>query len=813
MQFNKFSEGAQKVLALAQKHAVEIGSSNVESSSLLFGMVAQRSGIAAKVLNKYGVTESELNMKLKDILGGSGGNTMVKDVAGTLTYSPSAKSVIEYSIDESRKLNFDSVGTEHMLLGLLRETSGVGYRILSSFPIDLNVLRSDILSMVRNNSVNKTVVKKVNTPTLDMYARDLTKEASEEKLDVVIGREDELERVVEILSRRMKNNPVLIGDPGVGKTAIVEGLAQLIYKRQIAENLLNKRVMVLDMANIVAGTKYRGEFEDRIKKIVDEVIDAENVVLFIDELHTLIGAGGSEGALDASNILKPALSRGKIQLIGATTVDEYRKYIEKDKALERRFQPVKVGEPNVEDAVTIIKGLADTYEKFHNVEFGEGVIEAAVTLSDRYITDRFLPDKAIDLIDEAGAKVRLRHSKIPKEVTDLEFELVELLRLKDEAVVNQDYERAASIRDDEQELRERIAKFNESVGNSDGVTFVQVSDIEEVVSKWTGVNVQKVDESESERLLNMEEILHNRVVGQDEAIRTVSKAIRRSRAGMKKKNKPIGSFIFLGPTGVGKTELAKALAESLFGDEDMMIRVDMSEYMEKHSVSRLVGSPPGYVGYDEGGQLTELVRRKPYSVVLFDEIEKAHPDVFNMLLQVLDDGRLTDNKGRVVDFSNTLILMTSNVGVSALKEQRNVGFSVGSVDKKNEDVKRKLTAELKRAFKPEFLNRLNDTIVFHSLEKDHVKEIAKISVANLIKHVDELGISLEIGEDAISKVVDLGYNSEYGARPLNRAIEESFEDLMSEEMLKGNVIEGGYYVIDHNEKKGFFVKKSRKKRK
>lgn len=816
MQFGRFSEGAQKVLAIAQQHAVNSGSSEgkVESHSLLYGLVVQKTGIAAKVLNKYGISETELDIKLTELTGTDSGDTLVKGRAGTLLYSAYARRVIEFAMDECRKLNFDVVGTEHLLLGLLRENEGLAYAVLKSFNVDFVLMRSEVLKMIGNVNNKKVVVQTVKTPNLDQFGRDLTKEAAEGKLDVVIGRDSEMDRMIEILSRRMKNNPVLTGDPGVGKTAMVEGFAQLIHSRKVAENLLDKRIVVLDMANLVAGTKYRGEFEERIKKIIEEATDAGNVILFVDELHTLIGAGGSEGALDASNIMKPALSRGKIQLIGATTVDEYRKYIEKDKALERRFQPVKVGEPTLDEAFEIIKGLKGVYESFHNVSISDEVVDAAVRLSDRYITDRFLPDKAIDLIDEAGAKVRLRHNKTPEDILELEVELAELLRQKDDAVKSQDFELAASIRDNEQIIREKILSVSELNDEIETGAFeVLVSDIEQVVTKWTGVNVQKVNESESDRLLNMETILHKRVVGQEEAIRTVSKAVRRSRAGMKKKHKPIGSFIFLGPTGVGKTELAKALAESLFGDEDMMIRIDMSEYMEKHSTSRLVGSPPGYVGYDEGGQLTEAVRRKPYSVVLFDEIEKAHPDVFNMLLQVLDDGRLTDNKGRVVDFSNTLILMTSNVGVSALKDKKSVGFSVGSVDKKNADMKRQLTVELKKAFKPEFLNRLNDTIVFHSLEKEHVKEIAKVAVGNLIKHVDELGISLEIEDVAVDQVVEIGYNAEYGARPLNRAVEESFEDLMSEEMLKGNVVEGGYYVISHSEKKGFFVKKSRKKRK
>ena len=626
----------------------------------------------------------------------------------------------------------------------------------------------------------------------------LTVIAREGSLDPVIGRSKEIQRVIEVLSRRTKNNPVLIGEPGVGKTAIAEGLAQQIVNNEVPEILRDKRVMTLDMGTVVAGTKYRGEFEDRLKKVMDEIRQAGNIILFIDELHTLIGAGGAEGAIDASNILKPSLARGELQCIGATTLDEYRKYIEKDAALERRFQPIKVDEPTAEESVQILKGLRDRYEAHHRVSITDEAIDAAVKLSDRYISDRFLPDKAIDLIDEAGSKVRLRSYTTPPNLKELEVKLEEIRKEKDAAVQSQEFEKAASLRDTEQRLREQLEETKKAWKEKQGQenSEVTVEDIASVVSSWTGIPVSKLAQTETDKLLNLEDLLHNRVIGQDEAVVAISKAVRRARAGLKDPKRPIGSFIFLGPTGVGKTEFARALAEAMFGDEDAMIRIDMSEYMEKHSTSRLVGSPPGYVGYEEGGQLTEKVRRKPYSVVLLDEIEKAHPDVFNILLQVLDDGRLTDSKGRTVDFRNTVVIMTSNVGASALRQNKYVGFNINDTQQEYKDMKGKVMEELKKAFRPEFLNRVDETIVFHSLEKKHLKEIVVLLANQLIKRLKEQEISLVLTESALEKISVEGYDPEYGARPLRRAIQKHIEDRLSEELLKGTVLTGQNVTID-----------------
>lgn len=617
-------------------------------------------------------------------------------------------------------------------------------------------------------------------------------------MDPVIGRSKEIQRVIEVLSRRTKNNPVLIGEPGVGKTAIAEGLAQQIIHNEVPEILRDKRVMTLDMGTVVAGTKYRGEFEDRLKKVMDEIRQAGNIILFIDELHTLIGAGGAEGAIDASNILKPSLARGELQCIGATTLDEYRKYIEKDAALERRFQPIQVDQPSVDESIQILRGLRDRYEAHHRVSITDEAIEAAVKLSDRYISDRFLPDKAIDLIDEAGSKVRLRSFTTPPNLKELEQKLDEVRKEKDAAVQSQEFEKAASLRDTEQRLREKVEVTKKSWKEKQGQenSEVSVDDIAMVVSSWTGVPVSKIAQTETDKLLNMEQLLHSRVIGQDEAVVAVAKAVRRARAGLKDPKRPIGSFIFLGPTGVGKTELARALAESIFGDEEAMIRIDMSEYMEKHSTSRLVGSPPGYVGYDEGGQLTEKVRRKPYSVVLLDEIEKAHPDVFNILLQVLEDGRLTDSKGRTVDFRNTILIMTSNVGASELKRNKYVGFNVQDESQNYKDMKGKVMGELKRAFRPEFINRIDEIIVFHSLEKKHLKEIVSLMSDQLTKRLKEQDLSIELTEAAKAKIADEGVDLEYGARPLRRAIQKHVEDRLSEELLKGNIEKGQHIVLD-----------------
>jgi ATP-dependent Clp protease ATP-binding subunit ClpC len=672
---------------------------------------------------------------------------------------------------------------------------------LNNLGVSLNKARQQVLQLLGSNESGGhqgSAAANASTPTLDGLARDLTAIAREGSLDPVIGRSKEIQRVIEVLSRRTKNNPVLIGEPGVGKTAIAEGLAQQIINNEVPEILRDKRVMTLDMGTVVAGTKYRGEFEDRLKKVMDEIRQAGNIILFIDELHTLIGAGGAEGAIDASNILKPSLARGELQCIGATTLDEYRKYIEKDAALERRFQPIQVDEPTIEESIQILKGLRDRYEAHHRVSITDEAIDAAVKLSDRYISDRFLPDKAIDLIDEAGSKVRLRSYTTPPNLKELEVKLDDVRKEKDASVQSQEFEKAASLRDTEQRLREQLEETKKTWKEKQGQenSEVTVDDIAHVVSSWTGVPVTKLAQTESDKLLNMESILHDRVIGQEEAVIAVSKAVRRARAGLKDPKRPIGSFIFLGPTGVGKTELARALAESIFGDEDAMIRIDMSEYMEKHSTSRLVGSPPGYVGYEEGGQLTEKVRRKPYSVVLLDEIEKAHPDVFNILLQVLEDGRLTDSKGRTVDFRNTILIMTSNVGASALKTDKYVGFNIQDTGQDYKNMKGKVMEELKRAFRPEFLNRIDETIVFHSLEKDHLKQIVTLMSNQLTTRLKEQEIYLELTDAAREKIATEGFDPEYGARPIRRALQKHVEDYLSEELLKGNVKKGQTVVMD-----------------
>lgn len=717
MMFGRFTERAQKVLALAQEEALRLGHNNIGTEHILLGLVREGEGIAAKALQALGLGSEKIQKEVESLIGRG------QEMSQTIHYTPRAKKVIELSMDEARKLGHSYVGTEHILLGLIREGEGVAARVLNNLGVSLNKARQQVLQLLGSNETGSSAAgtnSNANTPTLDSLARDLTAIAKEDSLDPVIGRSKEIQRVIEVLSRRTKNNPVLIGEPGVGKTAIAEGLAQQIINNEVPEILRDKRVMTLDMGTVVAGTKYRGEFEDRLKKVMDEIRQAGNIILFIDELHTLIGAGGAEGAIDASNILKPSLARGELQCIGATTLDEYRKYIEKDAALERRFQPIQVDQPSVDESIQILQGLRDRYEAHHRVSITDDAIEAAVKLSDRYISDRFLPDKAIDLIDEAGSKVRLRSFTTPPNLKELEQKLDEVRKEKDAAVQSQEFEKAASLRDTEQRLREQVEDTKKSWKEKQGQenSEVTVDDIAMVVSSWTGVPVSKIAQTETDKLLNMENILHSRVIGQDEAVVAVAKAVRRARAGLKDPKRPIGSFIFLGPTGVGKTELARALAESIFGDEESMIRIDMSEYMEKHSTSRLVGSPPGYVGYDEGGQLTEKVRRKPYSVVLLDEIEKAHPDVFNILLQVLEDGRLTDSKGRTVDFRNTILIMTSNVGASELKRNKYVGFNVQDETQNHKDMKDKVMGELKRAFRPEFINRIDEIIVFHSLEKN-----------------------------------------------------------------------------------------------
>ncbi|ASK61679.1 ATP-dependent Clp protease ATP-binding subunit ClpC [Virgibacillus phasianinus] len=807
MMFGRFTERAQKVLALSQEEAVRLGHNNIGTEHILLGLVREGEGIAAKALQSLGLEIDKIQQEVEQLIG------VGKQPMQTIHYTPRAKKVVELSQDEARKLGHSYVGTEHILLGLIREGEGVAARVLNNLGVSLNKARQQVLQLLGSNESQSNrqgrsgQAANANTPTLDSLARDLTSIAKEGNVDPVIGRGKEIERVIQVLSRRTKNNPVLVGEPGVGKTAVAEGLAQQIIDNEVPETLRDKRVMTLDMGTVVAGTKYRGEFEDRLKKVMEEIRQAGNIILFIDELHTLIGAGGAEGAIDASNILKPSLARGELQCIGATTLDEYRKYIEKDAALERRFQPIQVDEPTLEETIKILRGLRDRYEAHHRVTITDDAIEAAANLSNRYITDRFLPDKAIDLIDEAGSKVRLRSYTIPPNLKDLEQKLEEVRKEKDAAVQSQEFEKAASLRDSEQKLREELEKtknqWKEKQGQEDSE--VTVEDIASVVSIWTGVPVSKLTKDESERLLNMEDTLHSRVIGQEEAVKAISKAVRRARAGLKDPKRPIGSFIFLGPTGVGKTELARALAESMFGDEDAMIRIDMSEYMEKHSTSRLVGSPPGYVGYEEGGQLTEKVRRKPYSVVLLDEVEKAHPDVFNILLQVLEDGRLTDSKGRLVDFRNTVLIMTSNVGASELKRNNHVGFNLEEEGRDYKDMKAKITEEMKKAFRPEFLNRIDEIIVFHSLEKKHMKDIVSLMLQQLQRRLKQNDIDFTLTDKAVEKIANDGFDPEYGARPLRRSIQKNIEDLLSEELLKETISKGEIVKIGLNNKGDFIV--------
>ncbi|MCD8837544.1 ATP-dependent Clp protease ATP-binding subunit [Mammaliicoccus sciuri] len=798
MLFGRLTERAQRVLAHAQEEAMRLNHSNIGTEHLLLGLMKEPEGIAAKVLDAFGITEEKVTKEVENLIGQG------QEQVGAIHYTPRAKKVIELSMDEARKLNHTFVGTEHLLLGLIRENEGVAARVFANLDLNITKARAQVVKSLgspEQGSKNAQTTKNQATPTLDGLARDLTVIAQDGTLDPVVGRSDEITRVIEVLSRRTKNNPVLIGEPGVGKTAIVEGLAQAIVQNEVPETLKGKRVMSLDMGTVVAGTKYRGEFEERLKKVMEEIHQAGNIVLFIDELHTLIGAGGAEGAIDASNILKPALARGELQCIGATTLDEYRKYIEKDAALERRFQPVTVDEPNTEDSIAILKGLRDRYEAHHRINISDEAIEVAVNMSDRYISDRFLPDKAIDLIDEASSKVRLRNYTTPPSLKELESELETVKKEKDAAVHSQEFENAANLRDKQTKLEKQLEDTKNEWKKAQGEknTCVTAEDIAVVVANWTGIPITKLNETESERLLNLETILHERVIGQNDAVKSISKAVRRARAGLKDPKRPIGSFIFLGPTGVGKTELARTLADAMFGEEDAMIRVDMSEFMEKHSVSRLVGSPPGYVGHDDGGQLTENVRRKPYSVILFDEIEKAHPDVFNILLQVLDDGHLTDSKGRKVDFRNTVIIMTSNVGAQELQNAKFVGFGAKESGPDYETIRKTMMDELKQQFRPEFLNRVDDIIVFHKLEKTHLKEIVNKMAGNLTKRLSEQGIHITLSDSAQEKIADEGFDPEYGARPLTRAIQKHVEDNLSELILSGQDLVGKDVIVDYRD--------------
>jgi len=796
--FGRFTRRAQKVLILAQEEARRMNYPFVGTEHILLGLLREGEGVAAKVLRETGINVDAVREQVEQMVERGQGPALAE-----ITLTPRAKHVLELAIDEARNLGHSYIGTEHLLLGLIREGEGVAARVLTASGADLDRFRSAVLEALGAGAQvagpgavgEKGAVK---TPVMDQYGRDLTRLAREDRLDPVIGRAEEIERVIQILSRRTKNNPALIGDPGVGKTAVAEGLAQRIAAGRVPEVLLDKRVVALDLASVVAGTKYRGEFEDRLKKIINEIKAAGNVIVFIDELHTLVGAGAAEGAIDAANILKPALARGEMQCIGATTLDEYRKHIERDPALERRFQPVMVSEPSVEDTIAILSGLRDRYEAHHRVRITDEAIEAAARLSDRYITDRFLPDKAIDLIDEAASRVRLRAFTPPPDVKEMEQKLEELRKEKEAAVTAQEFEKAAQLRDQEASLRGEIeaARKNWRQKQNEGKLEVTAEDIAEITSSWTGIPVKQLKEEETERLLKMEDILHQRVVGQDEAVAAVSRAIRRARAGLKDPRRPIGSFIFLGPTGVGKTELARALAEALFGDEDAMVRIDMSEYMERHTVSRLVGAPPGYVGYEEGGQLTEAVRRRPYTVILLDEIEKAHPDVFNILLQVMEDGRLTDAKGRTVDFKNTVIIMTSNVGVQLLKREGTLGFRPAEERKAAyEEMKDKVMGELQRAFRPEFLNRIDEIIVFHSLAGEHIRAIIELMLKDVARRLKEQDVEVEFADGLKELLAKQGIDEKFGARPLRRTIQRLVEDRLSEELLKGTFSKGSKVVV------------------
>lgn len=800
MLFGRFTQRAQKVLFLAQEEARGLNYPYVGTEHILLGLIREGEGVAAKVLSSMGIDADTVRKKVEEAVEKGAGNAPAE-----VALTPRAKKVLELAVDEARRMGTNYVGTEHLLLGLIREGEGIAARVLTALGADLNKVRQSVIQML-GGSIQQPDGQargqhggKTKTGTLDQFGRDLTELAREDKLDPVVGRNKEIERVIQILSRRTKNNPVLLGEPGVGKTAIAEGLAQRIVAGNVPEVLSDKRLVTLDLASLVAGTKYRGEFEDRLKKVVQEITAANNIIVFIDELHTLIGAGAAEGAIDAANILKPALARGELQCIGATTLDEYRKHIERDPALERRFQPITVDEPTVEETIDILKGLRDKYEAHHRVRITDEALKAAARLSDRYITDRYLPDKAIDLIDEASSRVRLKAFTPPPNIKELEQKLEEVVKEKEAAVNNQEYETAAQLRDQEKKLKAELESKRKEwkEGNGGEELVVNDEDIAQIVSSWTGIPVQKLAQTESERLLKMEEILHERVVGQDEAVSAVARAIRRARAGLKDPARPIGSFIFLGPTGVGKTELARALAEALFGDEDAMVRIDMSEYMEKHTVSRLVGAPPGYVGYEEGGQLTEAVRRKPYSVVLLDEIEKAHPDVFNVLLQVLEDGRLTEAKGRTVDFRNTVIIMTSNVGVHTIKKAGTLGFRTAEdKDSEYERMKKSVFEELRKTFRPEFLNRIDETIVFHQLSREEIRKIVDLMVKEVEERMAEHEINIEVTGAARDWLAEKGFDEVYGARPLRRVIQKEIEDKLSEELIKGTLKLGDKVLVE-----------------
>ena len=810
--FERFTERARKVVVLAQEEARHFNHNYIGTEHLLLGLLREDEGVAARALTSLNVTLDEVREQVESIVGYGEEGT-----GGQAPFTPRSKKVLELALREALQLGHNYIGTEHILLGLVRESEGVAARVLSNLDVDPDKVRREVVRMLgggrgqrgrsgggseQGAGKGSVEAKRPKTRQLDQYGRNLTAFAEEDKLDPVIGRSKEIERIMQILVRRTKNNPVIIGEPGVGKTAIVEGLAEEIAADRVPDILAGKEVYTLDLGALVAGSKYRGEFEERLKKIMKEITDHGDIILFIDEIHNLVGAGAAEGAIDAASILKPALARGELQVVGATTIDEYRKYVEKDKALERRFQTIQVGEPTVEETEQILRGLREKYESHHKIQITDEALKAASELGDRYISDRFMPDKAIDLVDEAASKLRIKTMSQPPYYKEVDDELSEVRSRKEAAIDGQEFEKAARLRDDERKLavqRRELEKTWREGGDGEQRASIGENEIAEIVSLWTGIPVRKLTEEESERLLHMEEALHGRVVGQDEAIKAVSRSIRRTMAGLQDPNRPSGSFVFLGPTGVGKTELARTLAEYLFGDQDAMIRLDMSEYMERHTVSRLVGSPPGYVGYDEGGQLTEQVRRKPYSVVLFDEIEKAHPDVHNTLLQVLEDGQLTDAQGRVVNFKNAVLIMTSNVGAQTINKTRSLGFGGDDEGLSYKEMKGRVTTELRKIFRPELLNRIDETIVFHKLQREDMRHIIEIQVKRLRKQLVDRDISLEFSREALDKLSDAGYDPAYGARPLRRVIQRMVEDPMSEMFLKGEIPRGSKVTIEPND--------------
>lgn len=795
----KFTNKAKKVIEIANDISIELGHNYIGTEHILYGLVKEGEGIAAKVLNNKGITDEKVRVKIEELLG------VGREIKETLGFTPRTKRVLENAFLEAKRIGYNYIGTEHLLLAILKEEDCVAVRVIVELNVEVPKIYNEIAKVINEEESDQEIKRDINkvrgsysaTTVLNQFGEDITVQAEDGKFDNIIGREDEIERIIQILSRRTKNNPCLIGEPGVGKTAIVEGLAERIVSGEVPENLKDKRIVSIDISGMVAGAKYRGDFEERIKKVLNEVKKVGDVILFIDEIHTIVGAGAAEGAIDAANILKPLLARGEIQLIGATTIEEYRKYIEKDSALERRFSPVDVGEPTEAETIEIIKGIRDKYEAHHNVKITDEAINSAVTLSVRYITDRFLPDKAIDLIDEAASQVRINLFTEPDTIKVMEEKIDVIMNEKEEAIYNQDFERAANLRDKEKEAREELnTEMNKwkKIKNKD-ITEIGEENIAEIISKWTGIPIQKLTENENQKLKHLEEMLQKRIVGQNEAVQVVAKAIRRGRVGLKDPKRPIGSFLFLGPTGVGKTELSKALAEILFDNENSMIRLDMSEYMEAHSVSKLIGSPPGYIGYDSGGQLTEKVRRKPYSVILFDEIEKAHPDVMNLLLQILEDGRLTDSQGREVNFKNTIIIMTSNLGARYITDKKSLGFGNMENEKEYENIKKEVIKELKKELRPEFINRIDEIIVFHKLSEEDIKKITNIMLKQVEERLKNQKYIVEIDDGVVKAILEQGYDNNFGARPLRRTIQNLVEDRISEEILSGNLKKNKKWIL------------------